>query len=342
MKRPPITEMIKRICPAVITVTALKDLPDIDGFYKFPLGDEGVAIPKIKGSKKVQTKIGGGSGFIVSKDGLVITSSHVVSDYEANYSVILEPTLRYPAKVLSRDSISDIAILKIDGSDFPYVELGDSSKIELGQDVIAVGNPLGEFYDTVSAGIISGLSRLITAHSSFSEKTTRLKGLIQTDAAINPGNSGGPLIDMDGKAIGINTAMVMGGQNLGFAIPINYAKKDLSDVKKYGKIKRPFLGIKYIILNKDIAKQNKLPVSSGALIIRERLGEEAVIPSSAAKKAGLKEFDIITEVNNKKITEEIYLSDILEEYKIGDEVILKVLRKGKEYLNISLRLEEKR
>ncbi len=340
-KEIPVTEIVKKVCPAVITIAALKDLPEIEGFYNFPLGGQGLAIPKVKGSKKVKTKIGGGSGFIVSENGLVLTSSHVVSDNEANYSVVLEPTIKYPAKVLSRDPINDIAVLKIEGNNLPFLDLGDSSKIELGEKVIAVGNPLGEFYDTVSAGIISGLSRLITAHSNFSEKSTRLKGLIQTDAAINPGNSGGPLIDMEGRVIGINTAMVMGGQNLGFAIPINYAKKDIEEVMIYGRIKRPFLGIKYIILNKEISEQNKLPISHGALIIRERLGEEAVIPRSAAKKAGLKEFDIIMEVNGKEITEDNYLSDILESHEIGDEIIIKVLR-GKKVLNMTLNLEEKK
>ncbi len=335
-KEMPITEIVKEVCPAVITIAVLKDLPEIEGFYNLP----GLSIPKIKGSKKVETKIGGGSGFIVSKDGLVLTSGHVVADHEATYSVILEPDVKYPAKVLSRDPINDIAVLKIDGTDFPFLDLGDSAKIKLGEQVIAVGNPLGEFYDTVSAGIVSGLSRLINAHSEFSEKSTRLKGLIQTDAAINPGNSGGPLINMRGEVIGINTAMVMGSQNLGFAIPINYAVSDLDEVKRYGRIKRPFLGIKYIILNKQMSEQNKLPVSHGALVIRERLGEEAVIPGSAAAKAGLEEFDIITEVNGSPITEDNYLSDILEGYKIGDEIELKVVR-DKKSLKISLELEEK-
>lgn len=332
----PITEIVKKVCPAVITIAVLKDLPEIEGFYNLP----GLSIPKIKGSKKIETKIGGGSGFLVSKDGLILTSAHVVADPEANYSVVLEPDMKYPAKILSRDQINDIAVLKIEGTNFPFLELGDSSKINLGEQVIAVGNPLGEFCDTVSAGIVSGLSRLINAHSEFSEKATRLKGLIQTDAAINPGNSGGPLINMRGKVIGLNTAMVMGGQNLGFAIPINYAISDLEEVKKYGRTKRPFLGIKYIILNKQMAKQNKLSVSHGALVIRERLGEEAVIPKSAAAKAGVKEFDIITEINGSPITEENYLSDILEKYKIGDEIELKIIR-GKKSMKVTLELEEK-
>jgi len=337
----PIVEIAKRVCPAVITIVISKDLPKIEGFYFFPLGDQSFVIPKVEKGGKKKTKIGGGSGFIISPDGYILTSQHVVSDPEADYTVILEPTKKYPAKVFSRDPLNDIAILKIEGKNFSYLELGDSDKIELGETVIAVGNPLGEFHDTISAGIVSGLSRLITAYSGFTRETARLKGLIQTDAAINPGNSGGPLVNMEGKAIGINTAMVMGAQNLGFAIPINYAKKDLEEVKKYGKIKRPFLGVRYIVLNKEIAEQNKLSVDYGALIIRERLGEEAVVKGSAAEKAGLKEFDIILEIEGEKIAEKNPLAEILQKYKIDDEIKLKVLREGKE-ITLKVRLEEKK
>ncbi len=340
-KKYTIEEIAEIVCPAVITIAASKDLPKIEGFYSLPYNNQNYIVPKIKGNKKFETKIGGASGFIVSRDGYIITSSHVVSDQEANYTAILEPTKKYPIKIMSRDPLNDIAVLKIDGDNFPFLELGDSSKIKIGEQVVAVGNPLGEFYDTISAGIVSGLSRLINTQNSTTEKLTRLKGLIQTDAAINPGNSGGPLINTQSKVIGINTAMVSGAQNLGFAIPINYAKKDLQEIKKYGKIKRPFLGIKYIIINKEIAEQNDLPVIHGALIIRERLGEEAVVAKSVAGKSGLKEFDIILEVDGEKITEENYLSDILEKKEIGDEIDLKVLRK-KKILNISLKLEEKK
>lgn len=341
MEKSPIVELAKKVCPAVITIIISKNLPKIEGFYFFPFGGENFIVPQLKNKGKEKTKIGGGSGFIVSQDGFILTSQHVVSDPEADYTVILEPTSKYQAKVICRDSINDIAILKIDGKSFPYLELGDSDRIELGEDVIAIGNPLGEFHDTVSAGIVSGLSRFITAFSGSSQETARLKGLIQTDAAINPGNSGGPLVNMQGEVIGINTAMVMGAQNLGFAIPINYAKKDLEEVKKYGRIKRPFLGIKYVVLNNLLAEQNKLPVDYGALIVRERLGESAVIQGSTAEKAGLREFDIILEVEGEKITEKNSLTDILQKFQIGDEINLKILR-GKKEINLKIKLEEKK
>ncbi len=337
----PIVKIAKKICPAVITVVISKDLPKVEGFYLMPFGGKGIIMPKFKNGKKESTKIGGGSGFIVSPDGYLITSRHVVADLEADYTVILGPKKKYSAKVLARDPINDIAILKVKDKKFPYLELGDSNKIDLGEEVIAVGNALGEFSDTVSSGIISGLSRYIQATDHLNLQSERLRGLIQTDAAINPGNSGGPLINMEGKAIGINTAMVMGAQNIGFAIPINYAKKDLEEVIKYGKIMIPFLGVKYVILSKEIAQKNKLKTNHGALIVRETLGEPAVIKGSAADKAGLKEFDIILEAKGKKITDKNPLSNILQSCKIGEEIELKLLR-NKEEISAKVKLEEKK
>ncbi len=341
MEKSPIIKIVKDACPAVITIVISRDLPKIEGFYFFPYGSQEFVIPKMQKGKKEKTKIGGGSGFIVSPDGYVITSNHVVSEKEADYSVIYEPNKTFSAKIISRDPINDVAILKIDVKNFPCLELGDSDKIELGEAVIAIGNALGEFHDTISTGVVSGLSRYITAFSGISRQAERLRGLIQTDAAINPGNSGGPLVNIEGKVIGINTAVIMGAQNIGFAIPINYAKKDLEEVKKYGKIKRPFMGVKYIIINKEIAKKDKLPKDYGALIAREVLGESAIIEGSAAQKAGLKEFDIILECQGEKITEENPLSHLLQKYRIGQEVSLKVLR-GKKEIKVKVKLERKK
>ncbi len=338
-EKSPIVEIAKKVCPAVVTIAITKDLPKIEGFYFFPFGGQEFIFPKLKKGKE-KTKIGGGSGFIVSSEGYVITCNHVVGDPEADYAVILDPKNKYSAKVLARDPLVDIAILKINDKNLPYVEMGDSNKIELGETVVAIGNPLGEFEDTLSAGIISGLSRKITAYGGLPLKATSLRGLIQTDAAINPGNSGGPLVNMEGKVIGVNTAMVMGAENIGFAIPINYAKNILEEVRKYGKIRRPFLGVRYVILNPEISKANKLPVDYGALVVRESLGEPAVVKDSAADKAGLKEYDIILEVNGEKIKEENPLADILAKHKIGEKITFKVLREGKE-ITLKAKLEEK-
>ncbi|MBU3934545.1 trypsin-like peptidase domain-containing protein [Patescibacteria group bacterium] len=340
-KKISIVEIAKRTCPAVITIVVSKDLPKIEGFYMFPFGGKEYMMPNMQdGNKKKKTQIGGGSGFIISKDGYVITSNHVVSDTTANYTVIVEPKKKYPAKVLSRNPINDIAVLKIEEKNLPCLELADSSKIELGEEVVAIGNALGEFHDTLSAGIVSGLSRYITAINGLSRQAENLRGLIQTDAAINPGNSGGPLVNMEGKVIGVNTAMVFGAQNIGFAIPISYVKKDLNEVKKYGKIIVPFLGVKYILVSEEMARVNKLPVHYGALVVRETLGEPPVIKDSPAEKAGVKEFDIILECRNEKITLKNPLANILQKCKVGEKIPMKVLREGQE-IELITALEEK-
>jgi serine protease Do len=339
----PIVEIAKKICPAVITIVVSKDLPKAENFYSFPFGGKQFMMPKNeKGrpNKTQKTQIGGGSGFIISKDGYVFTSNHVVSDTSADYTVIIDPRHKYPAKVLSRNPINDTAVLKLDGKEFPFLEMADSNKIQLGEEVIAVGNALGEFTDTLSTGIVSGLSRFITAFGGIEQQTQNLRGLIQTDAAINPGNSGGPLVNMDGQVIGINTAMIMGAQNIGFAIPINYAKKDLEEVKKFGKIIMPFLGVKYVLISKEMAEANKLPVENGALVVREALGESPIIKGSAADKAGIKEWDIITDCNNQKITIKNPLANILQKCKIGEETKFSVLRDGQK-VELSAKLEEK-
>ncbi len=335
----PIIKIAKKVCPAVITIVVSKDLPKVEGYYLFPYGENNSPLPKIKKGQKELTKIGGGSGFIVSKDGYVLTCYHIVEDTEAEYSVIVEPGEIYSAKVLARNKINDIAILKIKGNNFPYINLANYQP-ELGQEVVAVGNALGEFHDTLSSGIVSGLSRYIQATNSMTKQAERLRGLIQTDAAINPGNSGGPLIDMQSKVIGINTATVMGAQNIGFAIPVKYAKKDLEEIKKHGKLIVPFLGVKYIIITKEIAEKNKLPVDYGAFVVRETLGESAVVENSAAEKAGIKEFDIILEAQKEKITIDNPLSSVLKKIKISEPINLKILRDNK-IISLKIKLEEK-
>ena len=331
----PIVSIAKKVCPAVVTVIVSKNLPKAESYYAFPYAGKG---SKDHPTEKMQ--IGGGSGFIVSKNGYVLTSNHVVSDTTAEYTVILDPKHKYHAKVLSRNPINDTAVLKIEGTKFPYLQMADSNKIELGEEVVAVGNALGEFTDTLSTGIVSGLSRFITAFGGVDHQMQNLRGLIQTDAAINPGNSGGPLINMKCKVIGINTAMIAGAQNIGFAIPIGYAKKDLEEVKKFGKIMMPFLGIKYVLISKDMAEVNKLPVPDGALVVREQLGESPVVKGSSADLAGVKEWDIITECNGEKITTNNSMATIIQKHEVGDKVTLHILRNGKE-LDLDVVLSER-
>ena len=226
--------------------------------------------------------------------------------------------------------MNDVAILKIEAQDLSTIDLGDSDKVRLGQTVLAVGTALGEFQNTVSCGIVSGLSRFITAFTDMEGHSERLRGLIQTDAAINPGNSGGPLVNIDGEVIGINSAVVFGAQNIGFAIPINKAKRDLAELKKYGRIRRPFLGIRYLMLNPAVKKRMRLGVDKGALVLREAQGRSAIVTGSAAEKAGIQEGDIILELNNMPIDDKTGIEDVLEKITIGDNFKAKIWRNGVE------------
>lgn len=346
MTKSPVVAIVKRVSPAVINIVISKDMPKLEGFYTMPFGGQEYIVPRFDKHAKQKIKIGGGSGFIVSPDGIVLTNAHVVEDPKAEYTVILDhgEDAKLPIKVIARDRIHDVAILKIenkDKKDFPHIELGDSSELELGEDIISVGYALGEFRNTVSTGVVSGLSRFIQAQTGYEKHVERLRGLIQTDAAINPGNSGGPIINMEGKAVGISTAVVFGAQNIGFAIPINNAKKDLEELKKFGHIRQPFLGVRYIIIDQMIQEQNKLPVDHGAMIVRETLGEHAVVPGSSAARAGFKEFDIILQVDGEKITTDNTIQDVISKHKIGDGIKCKVLRNKKES-EIKVVLEEKK
>ncbi len=340
-KNSPIPKIVKKTLPGVVSVTVSKMLPVFETPFNnpgSPFGFDGFfMVPK--GKKKIQ--VGGGSGFIIESSGIILTNRHVVADPKAEYVAVLNEEKKCPAKVLARDPINDIAILKIEGKGLPTVKLGDSSKLELGQTVIAIGNTLGSFRNTVTTGVVSGLSRQITAGNAATKQSTKLRGLIQTDAAINPGNSGGPLIDMEGKAIGINAAMVFMAENIGFALPINNAKKDLKDLKKYGKLKLPFLGVRYVILNKEMKERFQLPLDRGALIISEPTpGGEGIVPGGAAEKAGVKEGDVILSIGQEKITEKKPIEDILQKCKVGQELNLEVSRKGK-ILNLRASLNER-
>lgn len=349
MKKSPVVEIAKKVCPAVVNIVISRDMPKVSGFYTMPYGGQEVIVPKFDKNSMQKVKIGGGSGFVVSADGIVLTNAHVVADPKAEYTIILdhEEDAKMPIEVLARDPIHDIAILKINPrgkkkKEFSYIELGDSSQLELGEEVVAVGYALGEFRNTVSTGIVSGLSRFIQAQTGVAAQAAeRLRGLIQTDAAINPGNSGGPLVDMGGRVVGINTAVVFGAQSIGFAIPINNAKQDLEELREHGRIRQPFFGVRHLIIDEMMQKQNKLPVDHGALIMRQTYGEEAVARGSAAEAAGLKEFDIILECEGKKITPENTLQDVVSKHEIGDKIPCKVLRSGKE-VDLSVTLEEKK
>lgn len=274
---------------------------------------------------------GGGTGFIITNDGLILTNKHVVSDTNATYTVVLSSGKTYEAKVQSLDPVKDMAVIKIDAKDLPVVELGDSDSLKVGQWVVAVGNALGRFENSVTAGVISARDRTIEASDGTGTSSETLSNMLQTDAAINSGNSGGPLVNLLGQVVGINTAMASGAQSIGFAIPINDAKSAIDSIKKTGKIIRPFLGVRYIQITKDLATQNQLPVDYGALIKGgNSISQLAVTPGSPADKAGIKENDIILEINGEKIDQNNSLVNLIQQYKVGDSITLKVLSGGKE------------
>jgi serine protease Do len=234
--------------------------------------------------------------------------------------------------------MEDVAILRIHAkAKFPTVDLGDSTKIDLGETVLAIGNALGIFKNTVSSGIVSGLSRSIRAAAepeagdrSRMPQMQELRGLIQTDAAINPGNSGGPLVNLEGRAIGINAAIVFGAQNLGFAIPINAVKRDLKDLTLHGRIRRPLLGLRYLMIDENLQNAMKLSVGYGALIAGAPHAQ-AIIPESPADHAGLREKDIILECNGVKLSPEKTIQDFLEVMDVGETLRMKVHRGSREF-----------
>jgi serine protease Do len=330
-----IIDVVKKASPAVVSVVISKDLNKIPGygldpnqtdpFYFFFNGRQPQAAPS---APNVQ-EVGAGSGFFVSADGLILTNKHVVSDTAASYTVLTADGKSYDAKVLSQDPVNDLAIIKIDIKNAPFLSLADSSQIQIGQRVIAIGNSLGQYQNTVTSGIVSGTSRSITAGGN--DGSEQLSGVIQTDAAINPGNSGGPLLNISGQVIGINTAIDQQGQLVGFAIPSNDISRALASFQKNGRITRAFLGVRYVLINQSLADQQKLPRNYGALIVRgQTVTDLAVVPGSPADKAGLVENDIILEVNGTKVDDSNSLSALLQNYNIGDVITLKVYDKGNE------------
>jgi len=332
-----IINAVKETSPAVVSIIISKDVPVIEQYFFNPFKDfedffgPGFLIPQYRQKGTQKKEIGGGTGVIISPDGIVLTNKHVVSDENADYTIFTNDGKKFPAKVLAKDPVQDLAIIQIEDEKklkpFKSAKLGNSDNLEIGQTVIAIGNALGELRNTVSVGVISGLGRKITASDGAAIEV--LEDVIQTDAAINRGNSGGPLLNLKGEIIGINVAMAEGGQNIGFSIPINKAKRSIEQVKKTGKIIYPFLGVNYVLIDEKIQKERNLPVDYGALIVKSSSGW-AVVPGSPAEKVGLKENDIVLEINNEKITVDNSLSKIVAKYNPGDKVILKVLKNKEE------------
>lgn len=273
-----------------------------------------------------QSQEGAGTGIIISGDGYVLTNKHVVSGSQGLAVVASDGTTYNDVKVVGTDPLNDLAFVKINGvKDLKAATIGDSSSVRIGQKVVAIGNSLGEFQNTVTSGIISGTGRPISAQEGNSVEN--LTDLIQTDAAINPGNSGGPLTNLSGQVIGINTAVAADAQGIGFAIPINSSKGIIKNLLKTGKVERAYLGINYVTITPDVAKQYNLSVKKGGYVYSDK--GTAVISGSPAAKAGIKDKDIITKVGDIEVGERGSVASLVSEYGTGDTIDLIVLRDGK-------------
>ncbi len=314
-----IIQAIDKAVPSVVTINISKTTQTPGAIEINPLDPFGSFRQRQGTSQKIDRNIG--SGFAIGQD-LVVTNKHVVSDTNAEYKVI-SGDKTYSTTQISRDPLNDLAILRIDKKELKAIDLGDSSNLKLGQIVIAIGTPLGEFTNTVTTGIISGLGRGITAGSPLEGFVERLDNVIQTDAAINPGNSGGPLLNSQGEVIGVNTAVSSESQNIGFAIPVNVVKELVDNFNEGGgKILRPFIGVRYQMISRQTAILNNVP--EGAFVVE-------VVEKSPAQKAGIEQEDIITEFDGQRVrgADEETLQKLIAKKKVGDKIKVKLWREEK-------------
>jgi len=325
-----ITKVVEESLPSVVTVGIMKTTQGQSYLQIDPFNPFG-GFTQIPGKKqKIDQNIG--SGFIVSKDGFIITNKHVVADEQATYKVLTNDKKEFNVEKIYRDPLNDLAILKVSANNLKALTLADSSKLKLGQMTIAIGTPLGEFTNTVTTGIVSGLGRGITAGSPFEGYVEKLDNVIQTSAPISPGNSGGPLLNSFGQVIGINAAIAQEGSNIGFAIPSNVIKDLLNNFAKSGNsFERPYVGVRYKMVDKQTAILND--VVEGAYVTE-------VLEDSPAQKAGLEAQDIITEFDGTKVKgdDEQTLAKMILQKKVGDSVPIKYWR-NKEIKTTSLKIE---
>lgn len=323
-----IIDVVEKVSPSVVTV-AIVNNRSLGRVFDINPNDPFNIFGPPGGSQKTEQDIG--TGFIVSSEGLIVTNKHVVSSLGSKYKVVTKDDKSFEVQKIYRDPVNDLAILKINTSNLTPITIGDSSKLKVGQMAIAIGTALGEFRNTVTVGVISGLGRGITAGSPFEGFVERLDNVIQTDAAINPGNSGGPLLNSGGEVIGVNTAVSSEGQNIGFALPINTVKDALDEFNKTGKFSRPFLGVRYKMITRDLALLNEVP--EGAYV-------QDVVEGSPADAGGVHTEDIITKIDGLKVTDKDGgLAKAISGKKVGDRVTLEIWR-DTETINITVALSE--
>ncbi len=327
-----INSIAKTVGPSVVSVNVTSTSQNTNSFFGFGLP---------------QSEQSAGTGIIITSDGLIITNRHVVPEGTTNVSITLsDGTELKDVSVVGRTSASsslDVAFLKINnaqGKTLQPAVIGDSSKIQVGDSVVAIGNALGQFQNTVTSGIISGYGRSVQASSQGTgQNAENLDDLFQTDAAINEGNSGGPLVNLNGQVIGINTAIAGNAQNIGFAIPVNDVKGLIQQVETSGKLQQPWLGVYYIPLTNDVVQQYGLDVSRGAWVPPATIiGQNPIVNGGPADKAGLKQGDVITKVDGTTVDQNNSLTSIISKDRVGQHVALTVLRNGKT-ITISVTLD---
>ncbi len=322
-----VIDVVDKVSPGVVTVSISKTqiVPDFFSFDPFGL----FTLPNTGKEEKIEQDIG--TGFVLTKDGLIVTNKHVVSDVEAGYRVISSEDEIYEVKEIYRDPGNDLAVLRVEADNLSPLVLGDSSELRVGQMVVAIGTALGEFRSTVTTGVISGLGRGIVAGSF--QGSEKIDDVIQTDAAINPGNSGGPLLNSLGQVIGVNVAVSGEGQNIGFALPINLVKSTVDNFKETGGFDRAFLGVSYKMISKNVALLNEVP--EGAYV-------QEVVLGLVAEKAGVKAGDIIIELDGERVLDQkgSRLSELINKQKVGEQVKIKVWRNGEEE-EFDVRFEKK-
>jgi serine protease Do len=325
-----ISSIAKAVGSSVVSVNVTSTSPSADSIF-------GLGLP--------ETEQSAGTGIILTSGGLVVTNRHVIPQGTTSVSLTLSNgTALSDVSVLgetSQDSSLDIAFLKInntEGQTLVPAVLGDSSTVQVGDEVVAIGNALGQYQNTVTSGIISGYGRSVQASDSTGQSTENLEDLFQTDAAINEGNSGGPLVNLNGQVIGINTALASGAQNIGFAIPINDVKGLIQQVESTGKLQQPYIGVYYIPITPDVAQQYNLSVSQGAWIPPSSvIGQNPIISGGPAASAGLKAGDIITKVDGTAVNQNDSLVSIIDQDQVGQTVNLTVVR-GSQTINVNVTL----
>ncbi len=343
-----IPETVSKTEPAVVSVVITKDVPVIERSFErrklSPFEDPffspfDIIVPRERSLGMQPREVGGGTAFFVSSDGLLMTNRHVVDDPDATYTAFLHDGRKLAAKVVTTDPTNDVALLKVEGENFPFLQIADREPV-LGETVIAIGNALAEFRNTVSVGVVSGLSRSIVAGSARAGSAEQLSRIIQTDAAINQGNSGGPLLSVNGQVLGMNTAVAGGAQNIAFAIPAKDLGRALRSYREHGRIVRPYLGVRYTYVTEELREKNRLDADHGVLVADgEEEDEPAVLPGSPADKAGIREGDIILEFNGERVDEEHPLAHLVQDKLPGEQVRLKILRQGQEQ-TVTATLEE--